>query len=241
METELGPQKAVIVRSESTGQISNWVVFLHGDSPFGDPSYQYRIARNISQMTGGSAMAILRPGYRDACGDQSGGERGLTYGDNYTTEGVAALAEVISLIRKNENPVQITLMGHSGGAALTALLAADFPDLIDQSILVACPCDLPAWRQNMQALTGDSVWTEPMPGRSPLDCVDKVAAGKRILLFVGADDVVAPPSLSEVYHQAARDKGMEVEIDIIPNADHESILKSELLRRILRTAGLIQE
>ena len=72
------------------------VVVLHGDSPDGPPTYQYRFAATVAAaLTDVTVAAVLRPGYSDGV-DRSDGMRGDTTGDNYTPEVVNAVASAIS-------------------------------------------------------------------------------------------------------------------------------------------------
>ncbi len=239
-DTKIGSQKALIFSPESTAN-SNLVVFIHGDSPFGDPTYQYHISKRLSEITNSVTAAILRPGYKDGCGDTSEGIRGLTMGDNYTQEVVDALATVISAIQGEEKTKQTIVMGHSGGAALTALLAESNPELANQSILVACPCNLSAWRKSMEALTESSNWSRPMGGLSPIDGISELALDKNIRLYVGENDPVAPPSLTSEFFNAAQRLGANVTMNIIPGEGHESILKPEYLLLMMKDAGLLPD
>lgn len=239
-DAEIGRQKALIIYPEKITN-SNLVVFLHGDSPFGDPVYQYNISKNISEITNSVTVALLRPGYRDGCGDISGGVRGLTMGDNYTQEVVNTLNSVISTIQKQEDISQTVVMGHSGGAALTALLAQSNPELMDQSILVACPCNLSAWRRSMESLTNNPNWSNPMSGLSPLDRISKLALNKRIHLYVGANDQVAPSFLTTEFFKATSELDVNVKMKIVPGEDHESILKKPILYTMLSEAGLTEK
>lgn len=62
------------------------VVVVHGDSPDGPPTYQYRFAeRAAAAISDAVVAAVLRPGYGDG-EDSSDGLRGFTTGDNYTPE-----------------------------------------------------------------------------------------------------------------------------------------------------------
>ena len=114
------------------------------------------------------AVGVLRPGYEDDCGHLSQGDKGQMMGDNYTAEVVESLAAMVEKMQRNFSPSRTVMIGHSGGAALTALLASRRPELLDQAILVACPCNLKDWRKSMTALTENSQWKEPMEGLSPL-------------------------------------------------------------------------
>lgn len=231
-ETDIGLQKALFIYPKEVEAPKELVVFIHGDSPFGDPFYQYFVANNISRITNAISVAILRPGYGDGCGEVSGGEKGLTYGDNYTEEVVNAIGSVIKDVQNEVQPTKTIVMGHSGGAALTALLAASQPRLMDQSILVACPCNLGAWRKSMQQLTGDANWLNPMAGLSPFDAISELDQDRRIHLFVGEKDVVTPVFLTEEYHDAVMEIGGKVSMKIFDGEDHESIVRKEILTSI---------
>ncbi|MDW3195498.1 MAG: alpha/beta fold hydrolase [Cytophagales bacterium] len=231
-ETALGPQKALFVYPKKVEEPTELVVFIHGDSPFGDPFYQYFVAKNISKITNAITVALLRPGYGDGCGDVSGGTKGLTYGDNYTEEVVNAIGSVIKEVKKEIKATRTTVMGHSGGAALTALLAASQPQLMEQSILAACPCNLDAWRKSMNELTGDAGWLNPMPGLSPLDAISELDQDRSIHLFVGDKDVVAPSFLTQQYYDELKAIGGNVSIKIFDGEDHESIVRKEVLTSI---------
>ncbi len=238
--SEIGNQKALIIYPKEKAN-SNLLVFIHGDSPFGNPVYQYHISKSISEITNSITVAILRPGYKDGCGDASEGIRGLTMGDNYTEEVVNALASVISSIEKEENTTQTIVMGHSGGAALTVLLAESKPGLIDQAILVACPCNLTKWRKSMQDLTGNANWSNPMEGLSPIDGIYKLDLGTKIRLYVGENDVVAPPFLTSEFYEKTNELGVDVSMKIIPKEDHETVLKDRHLLTIMNEVGLLKE
>lgn len=238
-DTEIGKQKALIIYPQEKAN-SNLVVFIHGDSPFRDPIYQYYISKNISEITNAVTVAILRPGYKDDCGDLSGGNRGLTMGDNYTKEVVEAIASVISAVKEEESTTQTIVMGHSGGAALTALLAESDPDLIDRSILVACPCNLKTWRKSMEELTNNPNWLNPMGGLSPIDGISKLSLDSKIHLYVGENDVSTPPFLTTEFYNATNRLGANVTMKIVPSEDHESILKRTVLLRIFEEVNLSQ-
>lgn len=236
-DTAIGPQKTLtFYPSETTS--TQVIIFIHSDSPFGNPSYQYRISKNISKITNSITVAILRPGYTDNCDDLSEGSKGLAMGDNYSYENVKAIASIISSIKKAEKSTKIVVMGHSGGAALAALLAESNPELIDQCILISCPCNLADWRTSMQELTGNTEWSKPMDGLSPIDGISKLDLNNKIHLYVGEDDPVTPAFLSTEFYNAVNKLGASVSMKIIEGADHDSILKPEHLSMILKESGL---
>jgi len=234
VDTDLGRQKVVEVTSGSDAAKRTLVVFLHGDSPFGDPTYQYEIVRSIAQrLPGAIAVTLLRPGYADDCGDQSGGDVGYRMGDNYTADVVSSLAATIRDIVREHRPQETVVIGHSGGAALAALLASSEPDIQDRTVLVACPCDIPAWRQSMAELTGNERWLTSMAGLSPMTYVDQLDPTTPIDLWVGSADVVTPPFLSETFADEARRARKVISYQLIEGGDHDMILQTDVLDAIL--------
>lgn len=233
--TPLGKQKIVSVQSQEIGANPTLVVFLHADSPFGDPVYQYDIARSIAtNLKNSVVIAPLRPGYGDSCGDRSAGDAGRKMGDNYTADVVESLAKILTAKQESISPRQTIVMGHSGGAALSALLGARYPDLADRLVLVACPCDLPRWRESMRVLSDNPRWTEEMPGLSPVDEIGKLSADVPIELWVGDQDVVTPPGLSIHFASRVSNAGKQASYTVISGGGHDMILRPDILLVILR-------
>jgi len=84
---------------------------------------------------------------------------------------------------------KILLIGHSGGAAMTALLASRFPASADAYLLATCPCDVPQWQQWRQWRNASAGKTERWRhSLSPQDEVGKIKASTRIALVVGNRD-----------------------------------------------------
>lgn len=234
-ETGLGPQKAAVVLPAEEQTVERLVIFLHGDSPRRNPTYQYRMAKAIAdQWPGTVAAGLLRPGYADGCGTGSGGVKGNMMGDNYTPEVVASLASTIKALKAEFSPERTVVMGHSGGAALTGLLAARFGDLQDQSVMISCPCDLPKWRDVMVKLTDNPRWKTDMPGLSATAEVPSIPSGLDMRLFVGSDDRVTPPFLSEDFVAAAKARGMDLPLTIVPGAKHDFIIEAGHLEAVIK-------
>lgn len=215
------------------------VVVLHGDSPAGPPSYQYAFARKAAtQMDNVVVAALLRPGYRDDTGDQSDGERGLTTGDNYTPEIVDAVAQVIDQLKTKFGPAGTVLVGHSGGAAITADVLGRWPDEVHAALLVSCPCDVVAWRKHMMQMQPDPVWLVPIKSLSPIDLASKVPPSVRVRMLVGSEDPVAPPELTQQYASALHTHGTNVTVTIAPGLKHDILLEPiafEQLKAVVET------
>jgi pimeloyl-ACP methyl ester carboxylesterase len=200
------------------------VVVLHGDLP--SPSYHYEFSRRAAlKMTNVVVAALLRPGYMDGVGDHSDSEMGLTTGDNYTTEVVDTVAEVVRQLKQKFHPARTVLAGHSGGAAISADLLGRWPALANAALLVSCPCDVTAWRKHMLGLQKNPIWLAPVKSLSPMDLAGKVPRAVPVRMLVGGDDPVAPPELSQRYADALRKQGNDVSLTILPGLQHNILLE----------------
>jgi pimeloyl-ACP methyl ester carboxylesterase len=204
------------------------IVVLHGDLPL--PSYHYEFAREAAvKMDDVVIAALLRPGYVDDTGDHSGGEQGLTTGDNYTPEVVDAVAQAVGQLKAKFHPARTVLAGHSGGAAITGDVLGRWPSEVDAAFMVSCPCDLVAWRKHMLQMQNDPIWSAPVKSLSPIDLASKVQRSVRVRLLVGSEDPVAPAKLSQQYAEVLRHHGDDVTLTIAPGLEHNILLEPATL------------
>ena len=217
-------------RGAAVGPHPPLIVVLHGDAPQGPPSYQYRFAASVvAARPDAVAVALLRPGYADPTGRRSDGRRGWTTGDNYTPQVLDQLAAAVLDARRRYGAAQVTLVGHSGGAALAALLLERRPWVAERGVLVSCPCDLHAWRRHMARLQLNPVWFLPVRSLSPTETVGRIRPGVPVMVLVGERDDVAPPRFSRAFVEAARKKGVPARLVVVPGAGHELLLDPAVL------------
>jgi predicted esterase len=208
------------------------VVALHGDSPFNNPGYQYRFAKLVANKNSNViSVGMLRPGYTDPLGRTSDGVKGDAIGDNYDKKRVNQVAQAITELKKLYSPSKVILAGHSGGAAITANLISLFPLLIDHAFIVSCPCDVNAWREDMFSLTKKSIFRGNIETLSPIDLVEHLSKKTIISIFVGKDDKVARPILSEKYKTAATKEGLKVTLEVI-DGQHDIFLSPDIINAI---------
>jgi pimeloyl-ACP methyl ester carboxylesterase len=238
-DTGIGRLKAKEYPSAHMGAQPVLIVVLHGDAPFSPPTYQYRFAAQAAALTDNAVVAaILRPGYSDK-EDQSDGTKGMTTGDNYTPEVIDAVAKVIEAMKSKYGAGRVVIVGHSGGAAISADLLGRHPSLVSAALLVSCPCDLPKWRAHMKSVQGTSIWDVPITGLSPLDLVADVSPSVQVSMVAGAEDHVAPPELTNEYATALRAHGVPVEVTVAPGLPHDILLEPavfDTLRRLLQAS-----
>jgi pimeloyl-ACP methyl ester carboxylesterase len=212
------------------------VVILHGDL---DAAYHYIWAANAAkQIHGIVAAALVRPGYTDDAGDTSDGRMGDTTGDNYTPEVLTQLDAAIHQLIADLHPSGVILMGHSGGAAISADLLAWDTGLAKGALLLSCPCDLPPWRKHMKTIHPSPLWDKSITSVSPVDVVDKISTRTRIALIVGEQDATAPPEFTEEYASALRKHGIEPKVMVIPGEDHNRVVwDSEVMKELSALVG----
>lgn len=198
------------------------IVFLHGDNGGRtelktDSGAAAMLAEKVQAVT----VAIQRPGYRSDLGTSDGQSR--PGDDDYTPQNVDIVAAALAQLRNLNPGKKILLVGHSGGAAMAALLAGRFPSSADAYLLAACPCDVPAWRQWRGSSAGKKgAWTS----LSPLAEAGKVPSGTLLSLVVGNKDENTLPLFSESYARALQARGLKTRVTYAMNATHVSVLRS---------------
>lgn len=157
------------------------LVWLHGDVSSGGPAdYHFRIAGNAAIEFASSktlSIVIVRPGYPDGDGNSSTvspSQSGRS--DHYTKENVTEVATAIEHLKKRFNPRKVIVIGHSGGAATTANMLGLQPGLFESAVLVACPCDLVAWR------TGRKAWSR---SEDPIALTDTISPEAKVIALTG--------------------------------------------------------
>jgi predicted esterase len=223
--------------ASGSGPANPLIVVLHGDAPFANPAYQYKFAADVARQVPGSAVvALLRPGYGDPFGARSDGDRGFATGENYTAEVVDDVAAAIQLLRTQYSAASIILVGHSGGAAIAADLAARNHRLVQQVFLVGCPCDLAAFRMHMARQQWSPIWLLPVDSLSPDLTLEQMDRSTTITAIAGAKDPVTPPQYAQAYIEKALRRGIAASMIILPDQGHEILNNSMVIERVVASA-----
>jgi len=228
--------RAAIFRSADARAYAVLVVVLHGDL---DAAYHYVVAAKAAkQIPGIVAAALVRPGYTDDADDTSDGRRGNATDDNYTPEVLNHLDAAIHQLIAQLRPSAVVLMGHSGGAAISADLLAWDKGVAKAALLLSCPCDVPAWRKHMKTLRPFPHWDEPVTSVSPIDVVGKISPRTRISLIVGEKDTTAPAEFTQEYASALRKHGIEPKVMVLPGRDHNLVVfDSDVMKELPTLVG----
>ena len=213
------------------------LITLHGDSPFHNPSYHYKLARLVAEKSNNLvAIGMLRPGYTDAEDRVSDGIKGDAIGDNYDQSRVDQIAKAIQQLKAHYKSSKLILAGHSGGSAITANLIALYPGLVDHAFIVSCPCNINAWRKDMYKLTNKSIFDGDLEAISPIELVEHISNRTAVTLFVGKDDVVTNIALSNEYKSALEQAKINTTMHVV-DGEHNIFLKGEIVDAITSVVG----
>lgn len=206
------------------------LVWLHGDVSSGGPAnYHFNLAeKSAVEFSAAKAMAValVRPGYPD--GDGNASTVALLHSgrwDHYTKANVEEVGAAIERLRNHYRPQSVIVVGHSGGAATAAVLLGLRPTLIDAAVLVACPCDLLAWRAGRRA------WSR---SENPAQWVDRVSGSARVIALTGSNDDNTSPALARDYVEALQTRHVRAEFRLVDNENHNSVLRSAAVFRAIR-------
>jgi pimeloyl-ACP methyl ester carboxylesterase len=170
----------------------------------------YATARSFAAgRKGVVAVALLRPGYYDRSGKQSGGSDNGRRDTFYATNN-RMVAGAIAELKQKYKARRVVALGHSGGAGAIGVAAGSNQGLIDGMVLVSCPCDVPRW---MATRNGAN---RAMSSQSPVDYISGLPRGMPIVAVTGNDDDNTRPLLATEYVDKAKAAGMRATARIVP-------------------------
>jgi len=232
--TQQGSIHIQTFKSDSLTGEPQLVFVIHGDAPFNNPGYHYRLAETLARQNRNTiAIGILRPGYTDPTGNTSTGERGLTNGDNYTTDVLATIAETILKLKSHYRPAKTILVGHSGGSAISADIAGMYPGLVNAVVLVSCPCNLQSWRWHMfRKQSFNPVWLLPVGSVSPVLVAEGITDSTQVTLITGVADDITPIAMPYQYYQQLKALHKNARHIALAGQGHEILLEDTVVRTI---------
>ena len=224
LSTQMG--RSASGQTSRTGQavksLPKLLVYLHGDSSRGgffDRHFKYFMPLASADTV---FVGMIRPGYMDAKKNASTGDR-MGGGDNYTAHNVDAVAHALQALKTKYAARRLVVVGYSGGAATAGVILGRHPELIDDAVLIACPCDLAIRRQGKSNQNRRSI--------SPSEVVDKVFKTVHVTAITGDMDVNTAPIQVTGYIESLQKRGVKAQYVEVKKATHDSgILGTPLLR-----------
>jgi len=207
-----------------TGHPAAMVVWIHGDlSRGGLADYHFAMAQQIAREVGNIvSVALVRPGYLDGTFKSStvnSADSGRV--DNYTRNNIGEIGSAIARLKAHFGVSKAFLVGHSGGAAISAVLLGIRPSLVEGAVLVGCPCDVATWRS--KKLLGLYPFKR---SEDPLKWVGQVPQDARVVAITGADDDNTFPELARSYVDALVQRGVNAEFQLLPHKGHDDSFRA---------------
>jgi poly(3-hydroxybutyrate) depolymerase len=210
----------------STQKARNLLVYLHGDSSRG--GLYDRHFKHFQPFASPDTVFVgmIRPGYADAKKNASSGDT-MGGGDNYTAHNIDAVANALQALKTKYSARRLVVVGYSGGAATAGVILGRHPELIDNAVLIACPCDLDIRRQ---------AWAKNIVRRSisPHEVADKVFKTTQVTAITGDADVNTTPEQVTGYIATLKAHGVKARYLEVPKATHDAgILGTKLLQDVV--------
>jgi predicted esterase len=212
----------------SDPQKRNLLVYLHGDSSRGglfDRHFKYFKPLGTADTV---FVGMIRPGYADSKKNASTGDK-MGGGDNYTAHNIDAVANALQALKTKYKARRLVVVGFSGGAATAGVILGRHPELIDNAVLIACPCDLNIRRQgwkNQTNLARRSI--------SPHEVADKVFKTAQVTAITGDADMNTTPEQVIGYIATLKAHGVKARYMEVPKATHDAgILGTKLLQDVV--------
>ena len=204
------------------------LIYLHGDNGGTIDWPANSTALALGSAVGATTIGVQRPGYRSELGTSDG--QTSIQDDDYTSGNVEILADALKSLRVSYPGKRLLLVGHSGGAAMAALVAGRFPSAADGYLLVGCPCDVDRWREWRNSSAGKSGrWSKSL---SPIRDVAKIAPGTYLRVLVGDKDDNTLPKFSEAYVAALRESGNDTTVVYAAGSNHGTVRRSPELHKL---------
>jgi len=237
---QAGPACLVLkVHAAPAGPDQALALIVHGDGQgFLEPGYLTRLddlaQRLVQARPGDGVVFVQRPGYRSPLGRSEG--RAKRQDDDYTAENVQLLAAALKALREAWQPARTVWIGHSGGAALGALVLGRVPGLVDAAVLAGCPCGpIAQWRAHRnqsRGRPGDSLWPDSL---SPPEHMEGLGPGTAVVLLTGERDDNTLARFNDAWVEHARARGADARQIVLPGVGHGGVIDTrELVRQAAR-------
>lgn len=198
------------------------VVLLHGDGEgkLGQRQIdRWRAIGRTLMAPDRQVIFMIRPGYQSPVGNSSGWANPRD--DDYTEGNIARVAGALTVLRQTYPSAKLVLVGHSGGAATSALVLGKHPLVADAALLLGCPCDVPPWREHRNAQRGrGGPWNNSL---NPLAYVSGIPGGTPVLAATGAQDDNTLPEFAKRWVDQAAARGVKARYEEVPGLNHSTI------------------
>jgi pimeloyl-ACP methyl ester carboxylesterase len=198
------------------------IVMLHGDGEgqLGQRQIDRWTAIGRSLLASDrNVFFMIRPGYQTPVGNSIGWANPKD--DDYTAANIARVAGALASLKSTFRAEKVVLVGHSGGAATSALVLGKHPTVADAALLLGCPCDVPPWRDHRNAQRGrGGPWANSL---NPLDYTATIPPGTPVIAVTGTQDDNTLPMFAKRWVEKAFSAGVLARYADAVGYNHSSI------------------
>jgi len=214
--------KITTLNRDESNSIDTLVVYLHGDGGRVIRPSDY-LKHGVGRINKNNVahVILMRPGYYDSTGNSSTGtsyrrsRRGTSYNAYYVEE----LALAIKTLKDYHKANKVILVGHSGGAAIAALILGRHPGVASGAILAACPCNLNKWVQSLGKSSGKGAL-------SPHDYVENIGPDVSVVALTGTKDTNTIPILAVEYIEELKNNNINGKFIGVEGETHNGVARS---------------
>jgi len=214
--------KIITLERDKSISLDTLVVYLHGDgSRVVRPSdYLKRVASRIDQENVAHVI-LMRPGYFDSTKNSSTGvsHRKSRRGTSYNSHNVEEIALAIKNLKDHHQPNKTIIVGHSGGAAIAALILGRHRGIAKGAILAACPCDVSKWVKMLGKSSGKTAL-------SPHDYVENIGLDVSVIALTGTQDNNTFPILAIEYIEKLKKNNIDGKFVAVEGETHNGVTRS---------------
>ena len=199
------------------------VIFMEGDYRGREPNNtkkHYPMSAAIKdEKENINFFYLARPGHK-----YSGRKRSVGKRTNYEMSGswnavykkswdaIRLSGAAIKKLKEYYQPDELIVMGHSGGAGDTLMIAGKMPGLIDKAIVSGCDC-LQGWPDKNN------------PWENPANQIPHIDPKTKIIIITGKSDRETPTEASIEYAKRAKEQGLNVELHVVKGGHEFKQLK----------------
>jgi len=214
--------KITTLNRDESDSLDTLVVYLHGDGGrvIRPSDYLKHGVGKINQKNV-AHVVLMRPGYYDSTRNSSTGisyrrsRRGTSYNSHYVEELALAIKKLKDFHKANKT----ILVGHSGGAAVAALILGRHPGIASGAILAACPCNVNKWVKILGKSSGKGAL-------SPQDYVENIGSDVTVVALTGTKDTNTFPILALEYIEELKKNNINGKFIGVEGETHNGVARS---------------
>jgi predicted esterase len=214
--------KIITLNRDESVALDTLVVYLHGDGGRTIRPSDW-LKRGVSRINKKNVahIILMRPGYYDSARNFSTGisDRRSRRGKGYNSHNVEEIALAIKKLKDYHKPNKIIIVGHSGGAAIAALILGRHPGIANGAILAACPCNINKWAQMGGKRSGRGAL-------SPHDYVENIGSDVTIIALTGTNDNNTFPILAVEYIEKLKKNNINAKFIGVEGETHNGVAQS---------------